>query len=42
MWNQLRERVDPSVAVVATLLFAVTSLVMAYVVLKGERKQRVQ
>jgi putative spermidine/putrescine transport system permease protein len=42
MWNQLRERVDPNVAVVATLLFAVTSLVMAYVVLKGERKQRVQ
>lgn len=42
MWSQLRERVDPNVAVVATLLFAITSLVMAYVVLKGERKPRVQ
>lgn len=42
MWNQLRERVDPNVAVVATLLLAVTSLVMAYVVFNRGSKQRVQ
>jgi putative spermidine/putrescine transport system permease protein len=39
MWNQLSERVDPTVAAIATTLLGVTSLLMVSLLAAGRRKQ---
>jgi putative spermidine/putrescine transport system permease protein len=38
MWNQLNERVDPTVAAIATTLLGVTSLLMVSLLVAGRRK----
>lgn len=39
MWDQLRERVDPTVAAIATILLLVTVLIMIVVLLRGRRRK---
>jgi putative spermidine/putrescine transport system permease protein len=39
MWNQLNERVDPTVAAMSTTLVGVTTLLMVSLVVAGRRKQ---
>lgn len=39
MWNQLSERVDPTVAAIATTLLGVTTLLMVSLLAAGRRKQ---
>ncbi len=38
MWDQLRERVDPTVAAIATILLLITILIMIIVLLRGRRR----
>ncbi|MCW2583183.1 MAG: transporter permease [Klenkia sp.] len=40
MWDQLRERVDPTVAAIASILLIVTVLIMAVALLRGRRRTR--
>ncbi|WP_022891139.1 ABC transporter permease [Agromyces subbeticus] len=39
MWDQLRERVDPTVAAIATILLLITILIMIVVLLRGRRRK---
>lgn len=38
MWDQLRERVDPTVAAIATILLLITVLIMILALLRGRRR----